>query len=272
MVKNAFLVEDLSSLSSISMNVANPIVASYGLRTLQIPVQIFVTQTETDERPAVMSSMEWLKSTLTVAHHQFKKDANVGLIGYLGKKKIIDLIAQSQLMDDFQMLLVDPVMADGGNFYPGLDQDYCQRLKKLLPFADIITPNVTELSFLTGNHLPIHQDLDLIIQLTKKLRSLVKPQTIIVVTGIECENQIGCYWNNGNDDGASFVTKVPGHFYGTGDAYAAALMGELSQGRRIEDCLPQILRRLQSSVQGTFLVENDLKLGIDITPLIRRNI
>ena len=45
-MKNAFIIEDLSSLNSISMNVAGPIVASYGLRALQIPVQNFITQTE----------------------------------------------------------------------------------------------------------------------------------------------------------------------------------------------------------------------------------
>lgn len=272
MAKNALIMEDLSSLSSISMNVANPIIASYGLRTFQIPVQTFVTQTEVDERPKVLSSVDWLQSALVIAHRQFQREKNVGLIGYLGKNEIIDQLVQSPLMNDFQILLVDPVMADGGSFYPELGQNYCQQLKKLLPLADVITPNVTELSFLTENHLPVKQDLESIITMVEELRELVNPQTLITVTGIEHENQIGCYWNDGQKDGSFLVAKVPGHFYGTGDAYAASLMGELSQGYSIQTCLPQILQRLQRCVRGTFLAENDLKLGIDIMPLMRRDI
>ena len=67
------------------------------------------------------------------------------------------------------------------------------------------------------------------------------------------------------------MRKVDGHFYGTGDAFAAALIGELSEHARLIDCLPQIMKRIQASIRNTLLSENDLKLGIDITPMLRRN-
>ena len=270
-MKNAFIIEDLSSLNSISMNVAGPIIASYGLRSLQVPVQNFITQTEMEGAIQTNYSAEWLKAMFETAHHQFKNTENIGLIGYLGKTEIIDLIAQSALINDFRFLLVDPVMADNGHYYPLLDAAYCRQLKQLLPFADVVTPNVTELAFLTGNQYSSEFTEDQIVAMVSQLRILLKKDATVVVTGIETQDQVGCYWDDGVSCGTNYLRKVDGHFYGTGDAFAAALLGELSEHAQLSDCLPQIMKRLQASIRNTLLSENDLKLGIDITPLLRQN-
>ena len=270
-MKNAFIIEDLSSLNSISMNVAGPIVASHGLRALQIPVQNFITQTEMEGTIQTNYSAEWLKAMFETAHHQFKNTENIGLIGYLGKAEIIDLIAKSALINDFRLLLVDPVMADNGHYYPLLDATYCRQLKRLLPLADVVTPNVTELAFLTGNQYSTEFTEDQIAVMVSQLCALLKKNATVVVTGIETQSQVGCYWDDSVSCGTNYLRKVDGHFYGTGDAFAAALLGELSEHAQLSDCLPQIMKRLQASIRNTLLSENDLKLGIDITPLLRRN-
>ena len=270
-MKNAFIIEDLSSLNSISMNVAGPIVASYGLCTLQIPVQNFITQTEMEEAIQTNYSTEWLKAMFETAHHQFKNTENIGLIGYLGKTEIIGLIEKSELINDFQLLLVDPVMADNGHYYPLLDAAYCRQLKRLLPFADVVTPNVTELAFLTGNQYSTEFTEDQIATMASQLRALLKKDATVVVTGIETQGQVGCYWDDGVSCGTNYLRKVDGHFYGTGDAFAAALLGELSEHAQLSDCLLQIMKRIRASIHNTLLNENDLKSGVDITPLLRRN-
>lgn len=270
-MKNAFIIEDLSSLNSISMNVAGPIVASYGLRTLQVPVQNFVTQTEMEGTIQTNYAAKWLRTVFKIAHQQFKDAENVGLIGYLGKTEIIDLIEKSELINDFQLLLVDPVMADNGHYYPLLNATYCRQLKQLLSFADVVTPNVTELSFLTGNQYSTAFTEDQITAMASQLRALLKKDATVVVTGIETQDQVGCYWDDGVSCGTNYLHKVDGHFYGTGDAFAAALLGELSEHARLINCLPQIMKQIQASIRNTLLSENDLKLGVDITPLLRRN-
>lgn len=270
-MKNAFIIEDLSSLNSISMNVAGPIIASYGLRSLQLPVQNFITQTEMEGTIQSNYSSEWLKTMFETAHCQFKDAENVGLIGYLGKAEIIDLIAKSALINDFRLLLVDPVMADNGYYYSLLDATYCQQLKRLLPFADVVTPNVTELAFLTGNQYSSEFTEDQIVAMVSQLRILLKKDATVVVTGIETQDQVGCYWDDGVSCGTNYLRKVDGHFYGTGDAFAAALLGELSEHAQLSDCLPQIMKQIRASIHNTLLNENDLKLGIDITPLLWRN-
>ena len=92
-----------------------------------------------------------------------------------------------------------------------------------------------------------------------------------MVTGIETQGQVGCYWDDGVSCGTNYLRKVDGHFYGTGDAFAAALLGELSEHAQLSDCLLQIMKRIRASIHNTLLNENDLKSGVDITPLLRRN-
>lgn len=264
-------MEDLSSLNSISMNVAAPIVASFGLRSLAIPVQTFTTQSEADGQVPPIIALDWLQKTLLQAHQQFAGQTNYGLIGYLGTAEIVQTITQSKLIDDFNLLVVDPVMADQGKFYPLLDQQYLISLKQLLTMADVVTPNLTELALLTGHQYRANiSEVELGNQVAE-LRKQLKADAQVIVTGIEQEQQIGCYWDTSVSRGTYYLEKVPGHFYGTGDAFAAILLGKLAQQIPLVDAIPAIMQLMQQVVQDTLLAENDLKLGIDVTRILQRN-
>ncbi len=270
-IKNVFLIEDLSSLNSISLNVATPIVASFGLRALPIPVQIFTTQSESDEEIQCVSSIEWLHKTLESAHRQFKKQLNYGLVGYLGKEEIITEILHTRLLDDLDLLLVDPVMADEGKYYPMLNERYLGKLKELVKRADIITPNLTELAFLTGERYVQQPSLTQVKQQVQKLHRMSKKDATIIVTGIEQVNQIGCLWSNVVSHGTFYLEKIPGHFYGTGDAFAAMLFSEMITQKNLAEIIPSVMKSLQMAVEDTLSDQNDLKLGIDITRILQCN-
>ena len=48
------------------------------------------------------------------------------------------------------LFLLDPVMGDHGRAYSSITETHVQKMKELLPLADIITPNITESCLLTG--------------------------------------------------------------------------------------------------------------------------
>lgn len=54
------------------------------------------------------------------------------------------------------LLVVDPVMADNGKCYSFVTDTLCDRMKKLVGLADVITPNITEACILTDT--PYHED------------------------------------------------------------------------------------------------------------------
>ncbi len=46
-------------------------------------------------------------------------------------------------------MIIDPVMGDNGRIYATYTEEMCNEMKKLIEYADIITPNVTECCRLT---------------------------------------------------------------------------------------------------------------------------
>lgn len=72
--------------------------------------------------------------------------------GYLGSIHQIDLVEDFLRRFDRPetIVLVDPVMGDYGALYPTYSQELAENVGRLLPYADILTPNLTEACILTG--------------------------------------------------------------------------------------------------------------------------
>ena len=44
--------------------------------------------------------------------------------------------------------MIDPAMGDNGKLYTGFDDEYVKATKTLCAMADVITPNITEATFM----------------------------------------------------------------------------------------------------------------------------
>lgn len=70
--------------------------------------------------------------------------------GFLGNEEQIDIVREFVEMFRPPLFLLDPVMGDHGRSYSSITETHVQKMKELLPLADIITPNITESCLLTG--------------------------------------------------------------------------------------------------------------------------
>ena len=70
--------------------------------------------------------------------------------GFLGNEEQIDIVREFVEMFRPPLFLLDPVMGDHGRVYSSITETHVQKMKELLPLADIITPNITEAYLLTG--------------------------------------------------------------------------------------------------------------------------
>ena len=70
--------------------------------------------------------------------------------GFLGNEEQIDIVREFVEMFRPPLFLLDPVMGDHGRSYSSITKTHVQKMKELLPLADIITPNITESCLLTG--------------------------------------------------------------------------------------------------------------------------
>lgn len=154
--------------------------------------------------------------------------------GFLGSPEqpeiLADFLSQPHRRD--MWVMVDPVMGDHGRMYPCFDREYLRALRRLLPHAHLITPNLTELCLLADR--PTHA-LD---QYTPKdcldiAREICGGRlSQVVVTGIVQGDRVT---NLAIDLERDFVAEIPSpythtSYSGTGDLFACVVCGSLAQG------------------------------------------
>lgn len=269
MVKPALLIEDFSALGQISMIGALSVLQAMGITTAALPATILSSQTEGFGQPAVLDTKQWIDDALR--HWQDQKIEPAGvLIGYLGQRTLADHLGkwlqQSDQAPFFKM--IDPVMGDQGELYPGFDQDYVQSIRVLCQSADLITPNWTELCLL-ANQPFCKPTAEAIKQGIERLRS--KQITAdVIVTGVRMGNQVGCcFWQ---DHELRFYGNSiqPGHFYGTGDVFAALLYGRLLQHWSLDEAVGDSIKAMEQAIQQTApLADNERRFGLRLDHLMQ---
>lgn len=144
-MKRIVTMQDLSCIGKCSLTVALPVLSAMGLECVVLPTAVLSAHT-------AFEGFRYEPLSLTpVADHWQQLGLQFDMIytGYLGGRAQVD-----QALDFFTrfpaMRLVDPVMADHGALYAGLEPDFPAVLRTLCAQADLITPNITEACLLTG--------------------------------------------------------------------------------------------------------------------------
>lgn len=129
-----------------------------------------------------------------------------------------EIIGHVREANPFAHILVDPVMGDHGRLY--IPEDTAQAVKNILvPLADVITPNVWELSYLTGTQAQTRKEL---CKAAKPLR----PDALI--TSVPFGEQIGAVLYTHKQKAISVAhDKFDAVPHGGGDALAATYLAHV---------------------------------------------
>ena len=113
--------------------------------------------------------------------------------GFLGSKQQIEIVEKFMEMfkTDSNITIIDPVMGDYGKLYPTYTMQTCLEMKKLVQFADILTPNLTEICILTDTQYHENWTKDELDLMAMQLANDGPKK--IVITGIPCGSYIGNY-------------------------------------------------------------------------------
>lgn len=223
--KKIAVINDFSGFGRCSIAVALPIISTLKIQCCPLPTSIFSNHTGfdsfffddyTDKMPLYIN--EWKKLGL-----QFDGITS----GFLGSKKQIEIV--TQFFKDFKtkenIIIVDPVMGDYGKIYATYTKEMCEEMKKLVQYADIITPNITELCILTDTP---YQEKWKISELEKMTEELSKkgPEKI-VVTGIVQKEFIAnfCY-EKGKSPKILRCHRVGTQRSGTGDVFSSIIAAD----------------------------------------------
>ena len=168
--------------------------------------------------------------------------------GFLGNEEQIDIVREFVEMFRPPLFLLDPVMGDHGRAYSSITKTHVQKMKELLPLADIITPNITEACLLTGTPWKDGEwTMQELSGLCERLADICQQESVssseasvgtvsgasIVITGIrQGDSLVNFLWDNGVYTTVS--TPIAGASRpGTGDIFASILAADAVRGETL---------------------------------------
>ena len=261
--KRISAIHDISCVGRCSLTVVLPILSAAGVDCGIMPTAVLSTHTGGFENFTYRDLTEDLKP---ISNHWQSLNLSFDALysGFLGSFEQIDIVGE--IFDTYKksgnIIMVDPVMADGGKLYSIYSEEMAQGMAKLCGKADIIVPNITEACFMTGhNYKEAPYDRGYIADLLEKLSSLGPKQ--IVLTGVAFDDeQIGAaIWDDGNISYA-FASRIEGHFHGTGDVFGSVLLSALLQGKTLNQSTQLACDFVNKSIAITLELKQERRYGV----------
>lgn len=264
-IKRVAAIHDLSCFGRCSLTVIMPILSCLGIQVCPVPTAVLSThfggfskvafQDLTDHIPEILR--HWQQENITF---------DSIYTGFLAAPKQIDLVLQmiDRSSEQQPVVLVDPVMGDNGRLYSVYDEFMLKQMRRLIAKAAVITPNYTEACFLLEKEYQTSvDDPETLTSWLKELAAMGPKQ--VVITGIPLADQQ--IMNLGYDQQTRSVwplitERVPVSYPGTGDAFAATLLGGLLNGQDLPAALQTATKFIMRGVQYTFAAQTPTREGI----------
>ncbi|MBO4780583.1 MAG: pyridoxamine kinase [Selenomonadaceae bacterium] len=231
------LINDVTGFGRCSVTVELPIISALKIQVCPLPTALLSVHTGfknyfmddfTDRMNFYVDS--WQKNSLT-----FDAIAT----GFLGSAAQIEIVRR--VIKNFPAaVIIDPVMGDHGKIYATYTREMCRRMRELLEFADLVTPNLTEACELLGTPYPeggVVSDSEL-ATMAANIAAKTRGGRVII-TGVTLEfdddsNITNFIFDNGQ---INFVTskKIGGDRSGTGDVFFAVVAASWLNGETLTD-------------------------------------
>lgn len=154
------------------------------------------------------------------------------LSGYLGHadqaEVVADTVRRVKAANPRALYCFDPVFGDGDRAYakPGVADAMA---RTLLPLADIVTPNIYELSSLASTAIKNPKDA------FAAAKRLARP--IVVVTSVPAGDRIGALTVEGEEIWLATTPRLEAAPHGAGDLFAALFLAAKFSGQALPDAL-----------------------------------
>ena len=218
--KKIAVINDLSGFGRCSLVVALPLISHLGIQCCPLPTAIFSDHTGfpsfyytdcTDQMAPYME--EWKKLEL-----EFEGI----LTGFLGSAQQIDLV--ERFLEEFTTqrtrVIIDPVMGDNGRPYRTYTRELCQQMKRLVRYANILTPNVTEACILTDTPYQDRFSERALLEMARRLCRQGPEQ--VVITGVSRGEFLENYcYDQVSGPAVQRTRRVAPQRSGTGDVFSA---------------------------------------------------
>ena len=230
-------VHDLCGYGKCSLGVAIPVLSAAGCDVCPVPTSLFSAHTRFP-----VFHMHDTTEMLTPYLDAWKAEGielDAVYSGFLGAAEQVGAIQRLYREHPQALRIVDPVMGDGGSKYLTYTDELCAAMGDLVNGADVLTPNLTEASILTGIAYE-GQDVDEDYVRTMIDALVNQGARTVVLKGVVHEGeQIIRNYVGGKDVAFAEVTSelLPYMLHGTGDLFASALLSAIMCERSLLDAV-----------------------------------
>ena len=265
-MKKILVINDLASIGHTSLNVNIPILSACGYDVIPLVTTTLSRHTAYKNalRVDINDSFERIINNFIENNDTF----NCILIGYLANANQIDLIIPLLKNNPHAYVVLDPVCADNGKFYQGINQDYALQLRKLFPYINLLLPNVTESLALTNHPLSTKYSLDSIVLSINELNQLAK--TDIVISGLVVKKQIQCAIYEQGTISTCHTSYINAYVPGTGDAFASLIVAKLLVGHSLNESVAYAMQLIYDTIINLINTQYDLMQGIPMPQLLKQ--
>ena len=268
-MKRILTVQDISCIGKCSLTVALPIISSMGVEVAALPTAVLSTHTHFKN----FTYRDLTEDLLPIKEHWEKENFDFEAIytGYLGSYEQIYILEKffKDLKTEKNFIFIDPVMGDNGKLYTGFNQEFATRMKELCSKADIIVPNLTEVSYMLQTEYKEKYSEKEIKKLLIKLSDLGPKR--VVITGVSFkENELGVmsYNKETKEFFKYFKERIDVKYHGTGDIFASTLLGALVNEMSLEESLQVATDYVWECIKVTYDEKKENAYGTDFEKVL----
>ena len=262
MGKRIVLFNDLPGYGKVALAAMVPLFSRMGHFPYQVPTAV-VSNTLDFGKFRIQDMTDYMRDTIKV-WDELGFDPDCICTGFVLSEEQVELIGdyirsrkprmdEIQNVDNGRLVMVDPIMADGGKLYNGIGMERVAAMRKLVSYSDVMVPNMTEAGFLTGicpgRERASAAELRELVDGLHKLSG--KSVVITSAQDSETDEHLVC----GYDHKSGEYFRVPFIFLpvrvaGSGDIFSTVMTGKLLNGESLEAAVQEAVRVLTALIRG----------------------
>ena len=261
MGKRIVLFNDLPGYGKVALAAMVPLFSRMGHFPYQVPTAV-VSNTLDFGKFRIQDMTDYMRDTIKV-WDELGFDPDCICTGFVLSEEQVELIGdyirsrkpridEIQNVDNGRLVMVDPIMADGGKLYNGIGMERVAAMRKLVSYSDVMVPNMTEAGFLTGicpgRERASAAELRELIDGLHKLSG--KSVVITSAQDSETDEHLVCGYDH--KSGQYFrvpFTFLPVRVAGSGDIFSTVMTGKLLNGESLEAAVREAVRVLTTLIR-----------------------
>ena len=261
MGKRIVLFNDLPGYGKVALAAMVPLFSRMGHFPYQVPTAV-VSNTLDFGKFRIQDMTDYMRDTIKV-WDELGFDPDCICTGFVLSEEQVELIGDYirsrkprinaiENVNNGRLVMVDPIMADGGKLYNGIGMERVAAMRKLVSYSDVMVPNMTEAGFLTGI-CPGRERAS-----AAELRELVdglhklSGKSVVITSAHDSETDEHLVCGYDHKSGQYFrvpFTFLPVRVAGSGDIFSTVMTGKLLNGESLEAAVREAVRVLTTLIR-----------------------